>query len=101
LQAMAFLALDRIFLEELPYKKAGVYLNDLRPADNLSQRLWDNDRHERLRALMGRIDQVNQRFGRETVQCGLFNSDGKWRSRLTMRSPRYTTRWDELPRVRA
>jgi len=50
---------------------------------------------------MGRIDQVNQRFGRETVQCGLFNSDGKWRSRLTMRSPRYTTRWDELPRVRA
>ncbi len=101
LQAIAFQALDEIFVAGLQYKKAGVYLSDLRPAENLSQRLWDNDHHERLRALMERIDQVNHRFGRETVRCGAFPSDGKWQMKLTNRSPRCTTRWDELLQVKA
>ncbi len=96
LQTMAFKALDEIFVDGLQYKKAGIYLSDLRPAKNLTQRLWENGQHERMRALMSQIDHVNQRFGRETVQCGIFKSDGKWQTKLSKRSPRYTTRWDEL-----
>jgi DNA polymerase V len=101
LQEVAFRALDKIFVDGLRYKKAGVYLSDLRPAENLPQRLWENDRHERMRALMSRIDCVNQRFGRETIKCGVFKSDGRWQTKLTRRSPRYTTRWDELLQVEA
>lgn len=101
LQAAAFQILDDIFIEGFWYKKAGVYLSDLRPAENLPGRLWNNEQHERMRALMGQIDRVNQRYGRETVQCGIFNSDGKWRMKLAHRSPRYTTRWDELLTVEA
>jgi DNA polymerase V len=101
LQEVAFRALDKIFVDGLWYKKAGVYLSDLRPAENLPQRLWENDRHERMRALMSWIDRVNNRFGRETIRCGIFKSDGRWQTRLTRRSPRYTTRWDELLQVEA
>ena len=101
LQAMAFRGLDEIFVDGLWYKKAGVYLSDLRPSGNLPQRLWENDRHERMRALMSQIDRVNHRFGRETVKCGVFKSEGKWQTKLTKRSPRYTTRWDELLVVEA
>jgi DNA polymerase V len=101
LQEAAFRALDKIFKDGLWYKKAGVYLFDLRPAENLPQRLWDNERHERMRALMSRIDGVNRRFGRETVKCGIFKSDGKWQMKMTRRSPRFTTRWDELLQVEA
>jgi DNA polymerase V len=101
LQEVAFRALDKIFEHGLWYKKAGVYLSDLRPAENLPQRLWENDRHERMRALMSRIDRVNHRFGRETIKCGIFKSDGRWQTKLTRRSPRYTTRWDELLQVEA
>jgi DNA polymerase V len=101
LQEVAFRALDKIFEHGLWYKKAGVYLSDLRPAENLPQRLWENDRHERMRALMSRIDCVNHRFGRESVKCGIFKSDGRWQTKLTRRSPRFTTRWDELLQVEA
>ncbi len=101
LQEVAFLGLDKIFVDGLLYKKAGVYLSDLRPADNLPQRLWENDGHERMLSLMSQIDRVNQRFGRETIRCGVFKSDGKWQTKLSHRSPRYTTRWDELLHIEA
>jgi DNA polymerase V len=101
LQEVAFRALAKIFRDGVWYKKAGVFLMDLRPAETLPQRLWDNERHERMRALMSHIDQINQRFGRETIRCGIFKSDGKWQMKMTMRSPRFTTRWDELLQIEA
>jgi len=30
---------------------------------------------------------------------GLFEREGKWRTRFEKRSPRYTTRWDEILQV--
>jgi DNA polymerase V len=64
-----------------------------------SQPLWDAEKQERVRDLMFNVDRLNQRFGRETVQYGLFASEGKWRMKLSSRSPRYTTKWNELPKV--
>ena len=48
---------------------------------------------------MFNVDELNQRFGRDTVHFGLFTTDGKWRMKLSSRSPRYTTRWNELPKI--
>jgi DNA polymerase V len=74
-------------------------LSDLSPEQSTSQPLWDSEKHARMRNLMSNVDGLNQRFGRETVQFGLFATDGKWRMRVSSRSPRYTTRWDEIPTV--
>ena len=101
LQAMAFRCLDEIYVGGLWYKHAGVYLSHLRPAENLTQRLWENDRHERMRALMLQLDRVNHRYGQETVKWGIFKSDGRWQTKVANRSPRATTRWDELLCVEA
>lgn len=99
IQAVAFKALETIYRQELRYKKAGVMLGDLVPDYGLPQPLWDADRNERMRELMANVDRLNRRFGRETVQVGAFISDGKWHMQMNSRSPRYTTRWDELLKV--
>jgi DNA polymerase V len=99
IQAVAFRALESLYHGGYRYKKAGVMLSDLSPERSTSQPLWDTEKQSRARSLMFSVDSLNQRFGRETVQVGLFATDGKWRMKLSSRSPRYTTRWAELPTV--
>lgn len=99
IQAVAFKALDAIYRKGFRYKKAGVMLSDLVPDYGLPQPLWECDKADRMRELMANMDRLNRRYGRETVQCGMFVSEGKWQMQMNRRSPRYTTRWDELLKV--
>jgi DNA polymerase V len=99
IQTVAFKALETIYRKDLRYKKAGVMLGDLVPDYGLPQPLWETGKTEKMRELMAKVDRLNRRYGRETVQCGTFISDGKWQMQMNSRSPRYTTRWDELLKV--
>lgn len=88
--------LGQIFRGGFRIRKAGVTLADLSPAEDLSQRLWSNQEYERRRRLDHAVDSINRKYGRETVKVGLYPSGGVWQTRFARRSPRYTTRWDEL-----
>jgi len=87
------------------YSKAGVVTTDLVPLA-ASQRalpgLGQIDR-EQGAALMAALDACNRRFGRGAVVPGAagFAPRREWSTKFEMRSPRYTTRVDELPVVRA
>ncbi len=54
-------------------------------------------------ALMSALDTCNRRFGRATVVLGTarFAPERKWSTKFEMRSPRYTTRVEEVPVVLA
>jgi DNA polymerase V len=53
------------------------------------------------------MDELNKRLGRDAVRIGSASlaSQGAdvrvWATRQDRRSPRYTTRWNEMPVVRA
>lgn len=96
LRELALSGLAKIFRAGFRYRRAGVTLNGLEFADRLTKRLWEDDCYERHRRLMAAIDRLNGKFGRDTVRCGLFPSEGVWRTRFSQRSPRYTTCWDEI-----
>jgi DNA polymerase V len=87
------------------YSKAGVLTTDLMPLA-ASQRAFPGlgqlDR-EHGAALMGALDACNRRFGRGAVVPGSagFAPRREWSTKFEMRSPRYTTRVDELPVVAA
>jgi DNA polymerase V len=55
---------------------------------------------------MSALDALNNRFGRDSVRLGstAMASNGTevavWATKQERRSPRYTTRWDEIPSVR-
>ena len=99
LRELALSGLAKIFRAGFRYRRAGVTLNGLEFADRLTKRLWEDDCYERHRRLMAAIDRLNGKFGRDTVRCGMFQSEGVWRTRFSQRSPRYTTCWDEIMRA--
>lgn len=88
--------LGRLFRPGGAYRKAGIMLTGLTPSAGAPLRLWETARYEHERQLMARIDALNSRHGQDMVRCGIFPSEGRWMSRVDQRSPRCTTRWDEL-----
>ncbi|HEY0138515.1 MAG TPA: Y-family DNA polymerase [Nannocystis sp.] len=86
--------------EGCAYVKAGVVLDDLRPADQVPATLFDPPR-EKSAALMRAVDELNARYGRDTVFPAAVGVERPWRQRAAHHSPRYTTRLSDLPRVRA
>ena len=83
------------------YAKAGLVLTDLVAASSIQKSFFqDIDREER-RRLMVAIDAVNSRFGRGSLFPAAMGIRREWSTKFEMRTPRYTTRWDELPVVRA
>jgi DNA polymerase V len=99
LQEWAHICLDRIFRKGLVYKKAGVTLGALIPDEGVTERLYKSERLQvRYEKLNGAIDEINRKFGRGTIRLAAANV-GDWQAKAQMRSPRYTTRVEELMRV--
>jgi DNA polymerase V len=104
-------ALTRMYLPGFNYLKAGVMLVDLRPRDQQQGELDLFSTEEATSStaasrdslqLMGAVDALNQRFGRGsvTVASAMHTGGSKTHAgRQERRSPRYTTRLDEIPLV--
>lgn len=93
--------MSSLFREGFSYKKCGVSLNDLSSVNAVQLDFLAPavDMHDE--KLMEVIDLLNRRYGSGTIR---FASEGirqDWKMRSDMRSPRYTTRWDELLVVKA
>ncbi|QFU00988.1 DNA polymerase V subunit UmuC [Halomonas sp. THAF5a] len=97
-------AFDAIYRPHYRFMKAGVMLVDLVDANRQQLSLLDTpeSRAERERndRLMATLDRLNGRMGRGTVTFGRASPDAAWHLRCANRTPRWTTRWDELPKVR-
>ena len=52
-----------------------------------------------LRRLMKAMDEVNRKFGRDTVRFGAARPDGRWATKCLRRSQRYTTCLKEVFKV--
>ncbi|HSU46434.1 MAG TPA: Y-family DNA polymerase [Arthrobacter sp.] len=86
----------------LKYAKAGLMLTDLRPTGKQPPLEPFENRHEE-RGIGPLLEDVSRRFGRGSIGLGYagIKSGLDWTMKREMRSPRYTTHWDELPLVRA
>jgi len=100
---LALLGLARLYRSGYAYQKAGVMLLDLVPAGLQQATLFAPAAYDAARSapLMTVIDRINQTYGRQTIQFGSEALSGQWRMRARLKSPAYTTRWAELPQVRA
>jgi DNA polymerase V len=98
--AAALKAFATIWKDGYRYKKAGVMLINLEKAASVSDSLLDRADDSRSTARMRMIDQLNTRFGRNTVTFGTTSEPRAWLLRSNMLSPRFTTHWDEILSVR-
>ena len=51
--------------------------------------------------VMNVIEQINQKYGRQTIHLAAEGVKKTWSMKRQIRSPCYTTRWSELPVVYA
>ena len=92
---------ERIFREGYRYKKAGVMLTALVPANQVQGNLFDRQDRERSSRLMRALDRLNDHMGAGTLRYAAEGFTKRWRARFERRSPAYTTNWRDLPVVRA
>ena len=99
LLAWALKGLEQIYRPGYRYKKAGVMQNRLTPADGLSMRLFGDERFEKSRRVMKALDEINGKYGRDTVRFGVRRPGGRWETKFMRRSQRYTTCLGEVLRI--
>ena len=78
------------------YKKAGVILNKLVPADQLSRRFFGDAAFERSRRVLKAVDEINREHGRDTVRFGVALPKSRWQTKFLKRSKCYTTRLKDV-----
>jgi len=90
-------ALDQIYRPGYAYHRLGLLLTDF-VHDAPLQLSWTDTAQgrEKQRRLMGVLDEVNERFGRDTLRLGTVGYVQEWRAKAGSLSPRFTTRWDEI-----
>ncbi len=100
LTAAALRGLDAIYRPGFHYKKAGVMLTLLSDRRTRQATLFDDPvAREKSARLMATMDAINREFGHGALRSGVSGVAQRWATRAGNRSPRYTTRWDELPVV--
>jgi DNA polymerase V len=101
LAAAAQFALAAMFRPGFAYKKSGVMLIGLSAKGTRQRTLFEDDaQRARSERLMSTIDRANRDYGRDTITFAAAGLAPRWAMRANNRSPRYTTRWSELPIVR-
>jgi DNA polymerase V len=81
--------------------KAGIMLEDLIAAADRPRTLFeDTDGRDRRQRLMGALDDINGRYGKFSAVPGVQGFKRSWATKAELRSPAWTTRIDEVPRVR-
>ncbi len=105
--------LRAIFKPDFDYAKAGVMLLDIGSSDTeqFELELDANDGSstsvrapEARPRLMATLDLVNERYGRGTLKlasAGIGIAPRNWTMKQELRTPAYTTRWEDMPVVRA
>jgi DNA polymerase V len=90
---------DKLFEKGRHYKKAGVTLSGLVPDNTIQGNLFIEESNNGKRLLMNTLDNVNFAMRDDMVKFAATGTTRNWKMRQEMRSPRYTSRWDELKTV--
>jgi len=82
------------------FKKAGVMLSGIVPDTTLQGNLFVPASKNNGRMLMDMMDNINFSMRDDILKFAASGTERNWKMRQELRSPRYTSRWDELREVR-
>lgn len=94
-------AVKKLYEPGRAYAKAGVGLIELVDKDQHQFDLLSQGQDHRADRLMEALDAINQRFGRGTVALAAEGIHRPWAMKQEWRSPEYTTKWRDLPVIKA
>ena len=86
------------------YKKAGICAERLRPVSQVQTSLFTNtQQHLRQQNVMKALDGINKKLGHNAVYMAACGQPKKrtWARKAEWQSPRYTTKWADILRVKS
>lgn len=103
LTQVAKFCLKKIYKKGIHYQKTGILLsqlidNNIRQLDLFNQPT--PDALEKTERLMTVLDKVNHKFGHHSLYLAAEGRLQLWSMKQQMKSPNYTTQWQDLPIVR-
>jgi DNA polymerase V len=83
------------------FQKAGVMVMNITADNTVQLSLFDEPQpeFERQDRIMQTMDKLNKKYGKNTVKVATIGTKNAWSLKAEMRSPRYTTVWEEMLRV--
>lgn len=87
---------ESLYRKGTKYVKAGVMLSGIVPDDALQGDLFSAPTKNQHRALMQAMDNINFGMRDDMIKFGSSGLTRNWKMRQEMRSPRFTTRWEEV-----
>lgn len=91
---------ERLFEKGRIYKKAGVILSGIVPDNSIQASLFKPPASEKSRMLMSMMDNINFAMRNDLLKFAAAGVERDWKMRQELRSPRYTTRWEELCKIK-
>lgn len=95
--------LRQLFSSRVFYHRAGITLYNLQPNEIVQTNILDSslpEKHDSSVSRMKAVDDINSRFGKEHIIYAAEGLGQGWRPIYKLRSPRYTTHWQELPKAK-
>ncbi|EGR0997165.1 Y-family DNA polymerase [Vibrio parahaemolyticus] len=89
--------IDQLFSDRVAFSKVGVGLVDILSEKGLQLDLLESNPDKS--SLMSIIDKTNLKFGSNTLTLGSFGREREWEMKRLFLSPRFTTRWRDLPQI--
>ena len=87
---------EKLYSKGSRYLKAGVIMSGLIPDNSIQGNLFVSAAQNMQRVLMSAVDNINFSMRDDTVKYVASGLKRNWKMRQELRSPKYTTRWDEL-----
>ena len=75
-------------------------LSGLVPDTNIQANLFETETHNNKRMLMEALDNINFAMRDDMVKFAASGITRNWKMRQELRSPRYSTRWEEIFEVK-
>lgn len=92
-------ALSHIYKSGYYYHKVGVGFDDIVYQEQYA--LFSNENHENTEELMQVMEAIQHKFGRNIIHLAAEGTHTPiWQMKSKQRSPKYTTKWLDLPRVK-
>jgi len=93
-------ALDIVYKEGYNYHKTGITVMDFIPEDKVQYGLYDAAGTDKAKLIHQTIDKLNKSLGKDLLRFAKQGYGTKWKLKQTKLSPCYTTRIDEILKVK-
>ena len=81
------------------YKKCGIYLNELTPANEVQLNLFVEEDSEKKKKLNKAVDILNTKWGRGALKYAVQGTEKKWKLKNECLSKSFTTKLAEVPMI--